>query len=93
VAAALIFFSSCAEPDFPDTDLCVVNAPGQRQKCYNLKNDYTKEGYLKSDAKPKYKPAVTVEDLNKNVCTDVPGFTNLKAFMKDLRENYRVVKK
>lgn len=72
--------------DRPNTDICVVNSPGQHQKCYNIQKDYNDDGTIKGDAKPIYKPAATVEDLNKNICTNPDGWANLKAYMKKLRE-------
>lgn len=78
-------FLACAIPR-PDTELCVVNAPGLTRKCFNLRDDYDDNGKLKPDASPLYLDTVTVQDLNKNVCTDPDGLANLKAYIKELRE-------
>lgn len=78
--------TSCATVPRPDTDLCVVNAEGPYQMCFNMKSDYKSDGKLKPDAKPKYKPALTVMDLNKNICTDPDGFANLRAYITKLRK-------
>jgi hypothetical protein len=76
---------SCANVERPDTDLCVVNAPAGHQKCYNLKRDYNNDGKRRKDAAPKFKPAKSIDDLNKSICTDADGFANLKAFVNELR--------
>lgn len=78
----------CSQIPRPDTTLCVVNAPAQQMKCYNLKTDYNDDGSLKPDAKPKYWPVVSIEDVNKHICTDPDSFGNLKAYIKLLREEY-----
>lgn len=88
-AYSLVFGCSIQRPD---TDLCVVNAPDRHQKCYNLKKDYNDDGKLNPSAKPTFKPAVTVEDLNKNICTDPDGFANLKTYVKELRHAYEQCK-
>lgn len=51
-----------------------------------MKRDYTNDGRLKVGAKPTYKPAVTVEDLNKNLSVDPDGLINLKAYVRQLIE-------
>lgn len=83
----------------PDVDVCIVNAPNQNRKCYNLKNDYNSDGTLRADAKPVYRSNVTVLDLNKALVIDSPhdeshpnpvhfedGIARLKAWIKKLRE-------
>lgn len=77
-------FSGCGIPR-PDSDLCVVNAPGQYQICYNLKRDYDSKGRRKPDAKPFFKPAHTIEDLNKNISMDPDSFARLKAYVNKLK--------
>lgn len=72
----------------PDTELCIVNAPGLVEKCYNLKEDYDDTGHLKLDATPLYRELHSVQDLNKHLCVDPEGTVNLKAFIKELREAY-----
>ena len=85
----IIFSLGCANIPKPDTNLCIVNALAHNQKCYNLLRDYDDDGRLFATAKPLYKPANTIEDLNKNACTDPDGLANLKAFIKLLREEYK----
>lgn len=72
----------------PDTDICIVNAPNKVRKCYNMRKDYTNEGKIKADAKPFYKPANTVDDLNKvlTVDNDHNGIENLKIYINELRQ-------
>lgn len=84
---SLILLSGCGGIKRPDSDLCVINVPGQTMKCYNLNHDYTSEGKLKSDAVPKYKPVLTLDDVNKLTCTDPDGLANLKVFIKEM-SNY-----
>ncbi len=76
---------ACASIPRPDTDMCVVNAPMKHQKCYNLNRDYDSSGNLNAGAVPTYKPAVVVEDLNKNITTDADGWAHLKAYIRELR--------
>jgi hypothetical protein len=77
--------AACGVPR-PDTDLCVVNAEAKHRKCYNLSRDYDDDGLLIPGAVPSFRPAVSVDDLNKNICTDPDGWANLKAYIKKLRE-------
>jgi hypothetical protein len=90
LATLLVSFSlfSCAQIDRPDTDLCVVNAPGKKLTCFNLKRDYDKDGNLKSDAKPVFKPAPTIESVNKHIITDPQGYARLRAYIRTLRQEY-----
>lgn len=76
--------SGCGVPR-PDTDLCVVNAEAGHQTCFNLLKDYDSKGQFKPGTKPHFKPAATVADLNKNICTDPDGWANLKIYIKQLR--------
>lgn len=75
---------ACGVPR-PDTEICVVNVPGGYQKCYNMHDDYDDAGRLKKDATPLLKPVATLDDLNKNICTDIDGFTNLKIYINLLK--------
>lgn len=79
---------ACSSVSKPDTDLCVVNAPGEHLTCYNIRRDYDDDGNIKAGAKPTYRQAITVADLNKHVVTDPKGWANLKAYIKILREEY-----
>lgn len=81
-----LFSAGCGSIKRPNTDICVVNEPGGYQICYNLYRDYNSNGQRKPDAKPFYKPAKTVSDLNKNICTDPQGFANLLIYISQLRE-------
>lgn len=82
--------SACGIPR-PDADLCIVNAPNQNRKCYNLKRDYNADGSLRPGAKPTYRPNATIEDLNKSLVLDSPdgfpeGIARMKAWVRKLRE-------
>lgn len=81
-----VLFSGCATIKRPDTDLCGVNAPKGEQRCYNILRDYENSGVRKPGAIPTIKPAKTVMDLNKNICTDPQGFQNLLIYIEQLRE-------
>jgi len=85
ISCSFLLFA-CAQVPRPDTDLCVVNAPAGHRKCYNILKDYNDEGDLLPGAKPLFKPAKVVEDLNKNICTDPDGWANMKAYIRSLRE-------
>lgn len=77
---------ACSSVPRPDTDVGVVNAEFHQIKGYNLLRDYDDNGNLNPSSKPWIKPAVTVDDLNKNVCTDPQGWGNLKAYIRMLRD-------
>ncbi len=77
---------SCSTVPRPDTDIGVVNAIDHHVKSYNLSTDYDDQGNLLPSAVPKYRPALTVDDLNKNICTDPQGWANLKAYIRELRD-------
>lgn len=83
-------FSACATGR-PDADVCIVNAPNQNRKCYNLKRDYGDDGLLRPDAHPTYRPTRALEDLNKAMVLDstdgfADGIARVKAWVKKLRE-------
>lgn len=91
LATLLIICSlySCARIPKPNTDLCVINAPGQHLSCWNLKTDYNDNGQIKPGVKPKIKVANSLNDVNKFIVTDPDGFAELKAYIKLLREEYQ----
>lgn len=82
----LITFSLAGCASRPDATVCIVNAPAKNRKCYNLKDDYTDTGQLKANAKPKYLPANSVDDLNKNATVDPDGLAEIKAWLGDMRD-------
>lgn len=74
-------------PARPDSDACVVNAEEGRQKCFNMKTDFDDNGNLLPTAKPFYKPALTVKDVDKATCFDVEkSLPNLKVYLNELRQ-------
>ncbi len=94
----LMVFSLVGCASGPDVDVCVVNAPAKNRKCYNLKTDYNEDGSLKKTAVPKYRPNLTIDDLNKAMVIDSPhedpvkepghfeiGIARLKAYIQTLR--------
>lgn len=85
---AFSLLSACTSVRRPDVDLCIVNAPAQHLKCYNLLRDYTADGQLKPDAVPSYRRFGEREDLNKYLCVDPNGLAKLKAYIRELREAY-----
>lgn len=95
IALWMVFsLSGCATIRAPDTDLCIVNAPAKKRKCYNLAMDYQSDGRLKPTAKPVYRPVEKIEDLNKFLVVDSPtgtedGQARLKAYIRALREEYQ----
>lgn len=89
----MIFSSGCATVERPDTDMCVVNVPGEHAKCYNLKRDYNDDGSRNPSAIPTYRPIdrtkkLSLDDLNKNTCVDPDGLANLKSYIRELRDAY-----
>lgn len=86
-----VFSISCAVPR-PNTDLCIVNAPLGHMKCYNMKRDYNSDGRLKAGATPTYRQALSIEDVNKYMAIDIDGQTNLKVYLKRLRDEYEKCK-
>lgn len=84
----LLLLAGCATSR-PDTDLCGINALAGHKKCYNLKNDYDEEGNLKHSATPKIIPINSINDLNKNICTDPQGFENLNIYLQQAKQAYK----
>jgi hypothetical protein len=91
----LMVFSlvGCASIKRPDSELCVVNAPSQHLKCYNLLHDYDGQGRLKKSATAIFPPAKTVYDLNKGVWMSNLDFAELKLYIHDLKRAYEESKK
>jgi hypothetical protein len=83
---SLVVLSGCGSVERPDTDMCVVNVPGEYLYCYNLKRDYTDEGVRKKEALPTYRPLKVLNDVNKYTCTDPQGMGNLKVYIKELKK-------
>lgn len=86
------FISGCASIPRPNSNLCIVNVPGLRENCLNLKDDYDSLGRIRVGTRFKVKQFSTAEellnDLNKNTCMDPDSLAELKAFIKKLREEY-----
>ncbi len=79
-----VFASGCGIQR-PDTDLCIINAVLKQRKCFNMRRDYNDDGRLKLGAKAHYKPAATIDDVNKNLSVDPDGLANLKVYIQELR--------
>lgn len=92
ILTAFSVFIGCSIPR-PDTELCVVNAPMNQMKCYNVRDDYDDKGFLLPNATPLYRPAFTVDDLNKYTVMDIASWANMKAYIKKMREEYENCKK
>lgn len=85
--------SSCAVAR-PNTDVCIVNAPNNNRKCYNLKSDYNDDGSRKATAVPVYRDNKSIDDLNKAMVVDSPtgyedGLAALKTYINQLRAHYK----
>jgi hypothetical protein len=85
--------SGCATIAKPDANLCVVNAPAEHLKCYNLNTDYTDDGNLKKTSKAKYFQAKSVYDLNKGVWMSNSDWAEVKKWIRELRKAYEDGKK
>jgi hypothetical protein len=88
-----LLISGCATIAKPDANLCVVNAPAEHLKCYNLKTDYTDDGNVKASAKAKYFKAEVVNDLNKGVWMSNSDWAEVKKWIRELRKAYEADKK
>lgn len=77
--------NACSTVPLPHTDLCVENALENKAKCYWIDTDYNQDGTLKATAVPNYKDLNTIQDVNKNICTDPDSWALLKAYIKTLR--------
>lgn len=80
------FSVGCATVERPDTNLCVINEPLEQLECYNLRTDYSDEGKITTDAKPLIIGITGLESVNKYICTDPAGFSELKAYITKLRK-------
>lgn len=85
--------AACATIRRPDTDVMIINAPGNKRCGYNLLRDYGDDGRLLPNAKMFCRPNASVKDLNKAMVVDSPtgfedGLARLKAYIKLLREEY-----
>jgi hypothetical protein len=87
-AFSLFLLTSCATIVRPDANLCIVNAPAEHLKCYNLKHDYNKDGTIKKSAKAKFFTAQKVEDLNKGVWMSNNDWAKVKGWIRELRKAY-----
>lgn len=87
-AACSLALLSCAHVQRPDADLCVVNAPGKKLTCYNIKTDFNDDGQIRPGVPAHYKPAPDLEAINKWVITDLDSWAKIKAYVKLLREEY-----
>ena len=100
---SLLLLSGCGAIERPNTDLCIINAQAHHRVCYNIRDDYTDEGKLKPDAKPKIRINLSIEDLDKALIVDSPydeenpnpthfedGLARLKTWIKELREGYGI---
>ncbi len=83
---SLLLLVSCAGVERPDALVCVVNAPAENIKCYNLKEDYYETGKLKKSAKAKYFKANDVYDLNKGVWISNNDWAKVKVWINQLKE-------
>lgn len=101
---AIFSLCSCATIKRPDTDICGVNGPGLRERCYNILRDYDNEGQLLPAVKPEIRQYFSLEDmmfgvqsndpkekrkgLNKKTCIDPDGLANLKTYIQQLKDAY-----
>lgn len=83
-----LLISGCASIERPDANLCVVNAPAQHLKCYNLKTDYDQNGQILKGAEAKFFRAETVDDLNKGVWMSNADWSKVKVWISRLRKAY-----
>lgn len=80
--------SLCACQHRPDAFVGVVNAPKKQIRGYNLRQDYDSNGNLKPGAKGETRPARSIDDVNKYVCTDPDGYEQILAAYQTLKEEY-----
>lgn len=88
---SLLLLAACRSlPQRPDTDICVNNPQLEHKKCYNLRRDYDEEGQLKPGAVPSFKPLLSLADVEKDISTDPDGWANLKAYIRQLRDELKL---
>lgn len=88
--------TACATPR-PDIHFRIVNEPGKKRCGFSFKNDYTDDGRLKPDAKMTCVPTPDLKSLNKATLVEADGSEThfedglalLKAYIKNLREDYQ----
>lgn len=68
----------------PSAEVCWVNAPGGRKECFNVKTDYDDLGNRLPDAKPKIVHITGLQDLNINLCVDIPSQKALSAYRTEV---------
>lgn len=81
-------FIGCTKVERPNADECVINAPGSKITCYNMKNDYDEHGNLKPGVEPHFKSMLTTYDVNKYITMSPEDFAELKAYVAKLRDEY-----
>lgn len=85
IYSLVLLCSACGTVERPDADICVVNAPGKKLTCYNLKHDYNQDGTLRPGAKPKFKPISSIDNLNKGVFMTNADWAEVKKWIAELR--------
>ena len=78
----------CSSVERPNADICVINAPGLKLTCYNMRNDYDNSGNLKPGVQPHFKQTVTLYDVNKFITMSPDDFSELKAYVGELKDEY-----
>jgi hypothetical protein len=60
-----------------------------RRECYNLSRDYDSNGVLLPTAVMTFKPATTIQDMDKTVSMDAEkSWPNTKAYIATLKARY-----
>lgn len=77
----------CAVPR-PKANICILNAKDRELICYNLHDDYDKDGKIKEDAKPLIIPIESLMELDKYTCTDPESFQKIKVWLRRLKDKY-----
>lgn len=68
--AACNLLTACGGVASPHILVCIVNAPANNRKCYQVDKDYNPDGTLKAGAVPIIRPNASIEDLNKAFTID-----------------------
>jgi hypothetical protein len=82
-SSLLIVSAGCSVPR-PKGDVCIVDAARSRLLCYDMYNDYDKDGKLKAGAKLRSVPSP--ESFDKYLVLDPDATAELKIYMRRLRE-------